>query len=47
MAYFSNSHFIFLDYSEIFPLNPYPPGIVKKKKKIECIYVIRAFHIYI
>lgn len=30
MAYFSNSHFIFLDYSEIFSLNPYPH---KKKKK--------------
>lgn len=32
MAFFSNSHFIFLDNSEIFSLNPYP-GIVKKKKK--------------
>lgn len=33
MAFFSNSHFIFLDYSEIVSLNPYP-GIVKKKNKI-------------
>lgn len=48
MAFFSNSHFIFLDNSEIFSLNPYP-GIVKKKKKgiFECIYILRAFHIYV
>lgn len=46
MAFFSNSHFIFLDNSEIFSLNPYP-GIVKKKGIFECIYILRAFHIYV